>query len=338
MTFDEIMQEITGGLTGDTAKDFRYLQEQMEEYRNHELSREILRECGRRMYELLPDDLKKELDKNMDRDRKKLDDTLDRIRFHVYKKDFQKANSLTDKLVRKIESLPMFESDQISDYYTFHESFEEMLYRKLIGTEKELRRASIPYDEIYALQGSILIDLKDIKGAQNALARAFRWNPARAEILYEYAETCKLAGDMETFLRKTKKALKLSFRPQTVARGFRNLGYYFSEKELYEEAAACIYLSLPYDSENTVAQSELYYISQKSGQKLTPPTEDFLKSTAEKYGIETGPNPEILNLAYAAGSYYYTQKQWDAARYYLDILYSLTDDEDIRKMLEKIQE
>lgn len=61
MTYNEIMQEITSGLTGDYKKDCAYLKNQMEKYNNHNLSKEILRACGRLMFDILPDDKKEEL-------------------------------------------------------------------------------------------------------------------------------------------------------------------------------------------------------------------------------------------------------------------------------------
>lgn len=42
MTYDEIMREITTGLTGDADKDRDYLKEQMEKYKEHELATEII--------------------------------------------------------------------------------------------------------------------------------------------------------------------------------------------------------------------------------------------------------------------------------------------------------
>ena len=54
MKYDEIMQTITSGLTGEPEKDVKYLYEQGQLYKTHELSREILRGIGRLMYEVMP--------------------------------------------------------------------------------------------------------------------------------------------------------------------------------------------------------------------------------------------------------------------------------------------
>ena len=54
--FDSIIREITGELTGDFKIDIAYLRDQMEKYKDHEMGKEIVRACGRLMYELIPDD------------------------------------------------------------------------------------------------------------------------------------------------------------------------------------------------------------------------------------------------------------------------------------------
>ena len=47
MVFDDVMMEITRGLTGDREHDIPYLQEKCRQYRGHVSAREILRACGR---------------------------------------------------------------------------------------------------------------------------------------------------------------------------------------------------------------------------------------------------------------------------------------------------
>ena len=51
MPFDQIMESIQAGLTGDSRKDIRYLQDQIAFHRNHENGLEIARACGRLIYE-----------------------------------------------------------------------------------------------------------------------------------------------------------------------------------------------------------------------------------------------------------------------------------------------
>lgn len=175
--FDSIMREITGGLSGDPQKDMAYLEEQMQNYKEHELSKEIIRACGRLIYELIPDDKKEELAKAINNDASGTEAALEEVRFNIYKKDFDKALRIMEALVTKVEELNAFQDDQVSEYHVFDEFFEEVLYQYRAKPDKDIRRAQIPYTEIYMLYGSLLVELKRIPEAQEALRKGLRWNP-----------------------------------------------------------------------------------------------------------------------------------------------------------------
>lgn len=55
MEYDQIMKQITSGLTGDREADLSYIKVQMDRYKDHKYATEILRACGRIMAELIPD-------------------------------------------------------------------------------------------------------------------------------------------------------------------------------------------------------------------------------------------------------------------------------------------
>ena len=76
MTLDTILKEITAGLTGNSKDDLAYLKSQMGKYKDHELSQEILRACGRLMYDLIPDNKKKELENLIENDAKGTEATI----------------------------------------------------------------------------------------------------------------------------------------------------------------------------------------------------------------------------------------------------------------------
>lgn len=61
MSFQDKINAIFKGLTGDNEADIRYLKEQMELYKDDEHSTEIIRALSRKIFELLPDEAKAEL-------------------------------------------------------------------------------------------------------------------------------------------------------------------------------------------------------------------------------------------------------------------------------------
>ena len=228
--YDSIIRGITRGLTGNAKTDISYLQEQIETFKDHEFGKEIVRACGRLMYELIPDDKKEKLANLIDNESSGTEAVLEEVRFNIYKKNFDKALRIMETLVAKIEKLNAFEDDQVSEYRVFDETFEEILYQYRTKTKKDIRRAQIPYTEIYLLYGSLLVELKRFPDAQQALQKGLHWNPVNFSITTEYIETYKMTGDLERFFDLTKEAFKIAFRSADVGRCYRNLGFYFVEK------------------------------------------------------------------------------------------------------------
>lgn len=334
--FDSIMREITGGLSGDSKTDMAYLQNQMDKYKDHEMEKEIIRACGRLMYELIPDDRKEELAKLISNESSGTDAALEEVRFNIYKKNFDKALRIMEALVSKVEDMRAFEDDQVSEYHVFDEFFEEVLYQYRANPEKDIRRAPIPYTEIYMLYGSLLAELKRIPDAQEALRKGLRWNPVSFRITAEYIETYKMTGELEQFFALTKEAFKIAFRSADVARCYRNLGFYFVEKELWSEAIACYLLSLQFDHEAKQAQSELYYINSITDGKIPEPSIDQAEEYGSQYGFPIGADDDILGLAFSYGEHFFEQETFDAARYFLSIAHDLTGDKEIEKMIDSL--
>ncbi len=336
MNFEEIMREITKGLTGNSEEDTRYLQEQMEKYKDHEMNQEILRACGRLLYKCLPEEKKEQFVKAFRNDSIGHETILEEVRFKQHEKKYDEALALMEGLIQKIEKLGMFTDDQVSEYHCFNEFFEEALYRQHAKPTKDLRNPSIPLDVIYMQYGSVLIDLRRLEDAKQALATAMHWNPSDAGIAFEYAETFKLLGDMDSFFHLTISIFPYAFRPEQVARCYRNLGFYFTEKALWEPAVACFTMSLQYDPQSHMAMSELYYIQQKAGRTIPKPSIETIREIGKEYGFPIGVDKDILGMSYAYGKHFAEQGNIEAARYCWEITYALTDDEEIKEMLNRL--
>lgn len=336
MDFEEIMHIITAGLTGECEKDAIYLVELMEKYKDCEMGKEIVRACGRLLYNCVPEDKRKEFAQHVNNELMSYESVLDEARFKQHAKKFDEALSMVEGMIRKLEEAKPFEDDQVSEYHCFNELFEKILYKHNAEPTKAVRRATIPMDEIYLLQGSLLIDLKRYSDAEASLVKAIRWNPVSARIAFEHVETRKLQGDMDGFFQLTLDTFRYAFRPKDVARCFRNLGYYFTEKELWEEAVACNTMSLEYEPDSKNAMSELYYIQQKAGKTIPAPPLNKLREFGLQYGFPVGAHPNVLSLAYAYGNQFAKNEEPEWARYCWQILYDLTDDEEIKEKLDQL--
>lgn len=337
MSFDSVMRGITSGLTGEAEHDMSYLQEQCQKYKDHEFSTEILRACGRLMFELIPQDKKERFSEILKKNDKGNAAAIEEAQFNIYKKNYGVAMKILEGLLDEIKNTPIYQDDSVSEYHTFYETFEEVLYKHIYRPEKTIRPADPTWTRAYYLYGSVLFELKRYEDAQTALREALRWNPMDTAINFEYIETYKLLGELDTFFELSKKAFRIVFRPKDVARCYRNIAFFFSEKEMYAEAMGCLRMSMIYEKTNT-AQSEMFYIHQATGGKIQMPTPKELGVIAKQHGFPVGADRDVLSLAFAIGRQAVEQGNKEAGKYFLTIAYDLTGDEMVKSWLDKCGE
>ena len=340
MDTEKILQQIRAGLTGEAEHDMAYLQQQGDAYKDHPQAKEILREVGRLMYDIMPEETKQQLQQATQRDLQQYADALGEVRACMQNKDLQTALTKIEELAGKLseaEESGMFQNDSQSAYFTFDELFEEVLYRETHQGGPEVRGAGIPFGAVYYHYGSLLIELKRYEDAKKMLEKAVRWNPGSAMFAFEYAETFKMLGQMEDFRRITLQTFQIAFRPMTLARCYRNMAYAFSAARQWDAAAACCWVSLQFDSESPAAQEELAYIEHESGETPQPPTLQQLRELAEKYDFPLSADQTVLGLAYGCAQQCVQQNYTDMAIYFLQIVYDLTHNREVQQQLEQLQ-
>lgn len=335
MSYEEIMEQIKSGLTGNKPQDLRYLMEQVEKYKDHELGKEIEKECGRIMVPLLPREQLVEMAQAVEKDGLSIEVRLGEVHDAVVKKDFKKALAIVNELAEEADNNPMFQEDKVNVYFDFYETFEQMIYEQVNKPEKTVRRAEYPFAPIYLNQGSILVELGQAEEANAALAKAMKWNPVNMGIRSEYMETLKLLRRLDEYFEMCKESFKYAFRPADLARCYRNLGWYFIEKELYSAAIGVYILSIEYDKKSEGAQSEMFYIKEMDPEAKAP-THEEMKLFSETFGFPVGPSPEVLQTAMGYGKFFMEKGEREGARYCLEIVYDLTGSEEIKKLLERL--
>ncbi len=259
---------------------------------------------------------------------------LEEVKFHISEKDFDKALDLLGSTVAKYEETPLFENDEATEYYCFAEPMEELLFLHLNNPKKEVKHAGVDFLTLYYLYGSVLVELGCAEDARKALAKAKRWNPASAAAAFEYGETFKMVGDADNFFKATMEIYPYLFTKKSIARFYRNLGYYYTEKEDYYTSACCFMFSGGYENHPMIA-SELAYIEQVTGKRPDPNLED-LAGCFEEHGIPLSVNEEILKIAYSYGKHFFAEQNKDAVSYFWGIFAEFVPDEDVQAVLDHI--
>jgi len=374
-TYDEIMQTIASGLTGQPEKDMKYLKEQGEIYKTHESAQEILKGIGRLMYGALPQEKREEFDQAFDNDmrananrtavafeeakfqiRKEsshkvidLDINNNRLNiaaaikeaeFQIHKKDFRKALKILESIIKEIESqlvYSLFLFDTIEKYYHFHNPFEELLYYNLyeLSPGECINYMTEDYGRLYSLYGAMLFEFKRFDEAKKALTKAIKINPINDEPLFELAEISKIRGEWDEYSDITRQSFKIAYTRESIARYYRNMGFYFIEKQDYDLAIALYFVSKFY-VKHPMVEHELLYIQKKAGRPIPMLSQDQIKEMFKKNDIPFGPDQTVMDLAFWYGTQAEKDKKYNAAWFFYSILYGITYDEEIWKRMDNL--
>ncbi|MCL2890486.1 MAG: hypothetical protein FWF40_01180 [Methanomassiliicoccaceae archaeon] len=342
MSYEDVMKEITKGLTGEPKKDMKYLMDQCEVYKTHELAQEILRGIGRLIADLTPEDLRKELEQLIKNDSLGTQAALEEAEFRIHKKEFAKALEILEAAIKSIETedgeLRQYGNDSVSEYHAFKNYMEEILYNELMKPKLTVRTMPENIWRLYYLCGYLYFEMQRFDDAKKYLTKAMKINPVDTATLFELSEIHKMNKDWESYRKLTALCHSVSYTRTDLARSYRNYGFYFIEREKYDVATAIYHLSLFYEPESVSAQSELFVIQQITG-KLTPmPSMDKVKKIFKKNDVPLGPNPLILEIAVTIAGMAEKEGHDDAARYYLSMLYDLTGSDDVKKRLDALPE
>ena len=330
-SFEKIMKEIVANIPEGDKEIFKYLNEQMRSYKGHKYEQEIARACGRLLYERLSPDARKKFDDAVHKDSDGFESVIKEIQFKIHQKEYDSALKMLEEIIEKYEKLNLYKDDNVSMYFNFEDPFQSVLYIVLNKPDKDVREAQFNYARIYLIYGSLLFELRRFEEAIVALEKAKRWNPVCPDIAFELAEAHKAIGDTDGFFKKTQDIFKYLYNPFAIARYYRNLGFYYVEKEEYETAACCLDYSGNFQRSEMI-QSELYYISTKCGRIINPTEEDIEKCFKEN-DIQKAPTTDVLGIAFSVGKQCFEDKQYGTAKFFLGIVDTYIDDDQVRKML-----
>ena len=338
MDYLEILNGIRSGLTGDKEHDRKHLLTQSEMYKGHSLSTEIQREIGRLLFNCLPDELMVEGNRVFVDDQQRLNSVIAQARSKINEGNYDAAEQLILSILPNPED-ELYQHDSVSMYLSFNNDLEATYYEYIFQPTKTLKYPPFPFKALYQTYSYILFEKREFANALSVLERALERCPIDTDLIFELAEVNKMLCNIETFFELTKKCHQFIYTPQDFARYFRNLGYYFIEKEQWSEAI-CSFLQSYYvfaESKQKV-EAELNYISDKTGIDIV--IDDY--SDAEKFigvhGIPFTPELDWLCIALKNGLSYMESNEWQSASHYLNLVYQMTKDDEVLEKLNYCQE
>lgn len=322
--YEEIITEIKSNLGSNKDLNRQYLSSQIEVYKDHPYSKEIIKEISRLMWNCLSEEEKQEFKEITVRENPIMDILND-----IYH-DIENGNYDTplEKLDTFMETFPgMYEDDKISEYHYFTNPLEELVFRKYIGPEKELRYIPDyhPLLDLYYVYGFLLLEKQRYDEAENSLKKAIKINPVSARIILELTEIYKRhTYTLNEFVIRTSDALKYSYYPQDIARCYRNLGYYYVEENDFKTAQALYIYSMEFEA-SPLAYAEIKFIQSKNNNMELSLKESV--EIIENKNIQLGANPFILDVLNELIKEYDENKLYNQLLYFLELKFDLTNDE-----------
>ena len=333
--YEEIIKEIKANLGENRDLNRQYLSSQIEVYKDHPYNKEIIKEISRMMWDCLSEDEKQEFIEISERENPVMD-ILNDIYYDIENGNYETP---LEELNAFMETFPeMFEDDKVSEYHYFTNPLEDLIFRKYIGAEKELRYIpdNQPLLDLYYVYGFLLLENQEYDKAEEYLKKAIRINPVSARIILELTEIYKVhTYTYNEYFIRTCDALKYSYYPQDIARCYRNLGYYYIEENQMRTALALYIYSMEFEA-SPLAYTEIKYIQSKNDNMELTLNECI--EIIESKNIQLGVNPFIIETLNELIKEYEKNKLYNQALYFMELQFDLTHDVETLELMNETRE
>jgi tetratricopeptide (TPR) repeat protein len=284
--YERIIADIRSQLDGDPVHDSSLLFQLGEQYRQHPLAREIIREIGRMHFAVASAETREELEARIADLHGSFETGLAAAMGLMLVGDAEGTRRVLEEIIEYFDrNQDSCGDDAFTEYRVFENPYQAGLYTELFGTSKVVRRPPYNFAALYLQYGTVLVELGEFNAAETALHRSRQFNPIGTWALFELGEVLKHGKRLDEFHQLSTFALSLVFDAQQAARAYRNLGWFYTEQGSYEVAVACYRQSSLLDVSSVPrCANELAYIEQITGQPTAMPYEG-IHQALQVYGI-----------------------------------------------------
>ena len=330
----QIYSEIPQTSYGDQV---RYLQQKIKEHADHPDSTIIEKACNQFIGELMPEDKKRAISEQLTLELNAVKEQVNQAGSFINEGKYPEAYEITKKLSELADRRPIVEDDGESAYFNFSEEFEKLIYIEIEhqngrNSEDGLKETPFPYFDIYALNGTCLLEAEQFKEAAEEFKKASYWNPANAYVRFQYVLTF-LCREME---RETWSLsidnMKYLFRKYDIAQCYFQLAQSYEAGEAWEAAVACHILANAY-YRNEDREQYLNALMKETGFFTSYFTPEKLQELSEQYRFPLEPEKTAIGLAYETGISLLDIDP-ERAMYFLKIASELSDAQEIKDSLE----
>ena len=330
--YQKVIEDIKRNLGANNELNRKYLISQIEIYKTHEDSTEIIKEISRMIWECLTPEEREEFERIVEEENP-IKETLIEAEFYIQNNDYETALEKLDSFIKTCPKL--YENDEMIEYHSFSNPLEELIFHEFIGCKKELKYIpdDQPLEEFYYAYGFLLRNAARLDEAEEALKEALRINPVSTKIILELCDIYKMR--MPTFNKfyfYTMDALKYAYSGYELAMIYRNLGFYYYEENNIELAIACYRYSLKYEND-PFTQERIKQLENSYNISLTD--DEYMELMKSKH-IKLDVDPFIIENLEKLAIEYEKDNLLNQSLFFYRLLYSITKEKRIFEKIKKL--
>lgn len=211
--------------------------------------------------------------------------SIEMIKNEIRTKEYKKAEEMLLSLIKEAKVKNVEDENNI--YHSFNNYVEQLLFWNIYKPQKKNRFPDINYSQVYYYLGYINIETENNEKALEYLKEGLKWNPVDMQLMFEIATVHRLEGNIEKFKAQIEKAYHYIYNSSYMAKYYRELGWYYSEKRIFDIANALYTHSISYEK-NDLAINELMYIAKQENRELRLSTSQEISEMLAEYNIPSG--------------------------------------------------
>ena len=331
MSKKEIIEELRSNMGDSQEENAAFLKKETERFIK-EGNAEGIEAAGELILENMPDSQKAEIERLTTIDGRNLDELYREVADLINKKQFVEAKAIAERLYKKI--ITDYKNTDKARFVSLRNPFEDNFYQIKFKPEQTLNRTPFDFAEYITSYAYLLVETGSPLDAIPILETAMEYNPVDCGPYFELAEVYKLLKNKKQVIETTKKTLELASSPVAIARCYANMGYILVEMGEYEDAA-CFYTASVIFAPDPHIPLEMQEIANRSGKPVRHPEREQIVEAMKKYGMEFGPNEEVLSVCAQLSVHFLSVNDIPNALQALKMTYNLTRDEKIKEIILK---
>ena len=220
-------------------------------------------------------------------------------------------------------------------YISLNHVMEYYIYAYYFKPEVDVKCTELPYNEYYRTYGALCMTLGKYNAAKEAYIHAIEWNPVDLDSILGLAGCYKYIGKLERYIAVTVQGYRYCCTRATMARYYRNMGYYHLSKYKTDIARACyIYSNMYYHTDN--ADSELKYLESALNDKTPKLDIKTMQKIFDENGIEPGPQSDTIGVIYRVGELMMQDNDNKLAKDCFSIVYDITQETALEALINEL--